>query len=435
MLWMLPMISHHRKKGNGDGPDGRSEHLLTHKHHRYHKLNLWFLQNLMMYQMRTIQLYILHHHQLDHHHQHREVAPQKKTKNLGRKSEHFHFHLLRTWMEVQKTVDPQTRVTDRSRSPQEQEGPRRQGPHQQKERNILTESSRVHPQKTKKYKPMNSDEDDEEPRNPSATSSNAQPIAPALPYNSGDEDSEFSDEYSADSQDSGRTVFYPDLHAMTNDEHWTRTPDFQVCSSDWIILLFNNWTRKTTRQMQFDYYAVCATIILPQWSDPRLRQHKSWTPSRSWWSNMWYVRTLYGYLRKGCRNKSQNEISCMKGSISPREVLGYHKQNAEAKHLESQILGWQRSCSSHWHEKGGAEKLCYRTMCANHVDSQARQLSQSKGQMGIKRLPRQTERKLTHWFTCFHKARISNALSSGRQSWMASFHIDLKNSFFWRTIL
>ena len=44
MFWMmLTMISHHRKKGNGDGPDRRSEHLLTHKHHRYHKLNLWFL--------------------------------------------------------------------------------------------------------------------------------------------------------------------------------------------------------------------------------------------------------------------------------------------------------------------------------------------------------------------------------------------------------
>ena len=87
---------------------------------------------------------------------------------------------------------------------------------------------------------MNSDEDDEELRNSSGTSSNAQPTAPALPYNSGDEDSEFSDEYSAHSQDSGRTVFHPDLHAMTNEEHWTMTPEVQVCSSGWIILLFNN---------------------------------------------------------------------------------------------------------------------------------------------------------------------------------------------------
>ena len=36
-----------------------------------------------------------------------------------------------------------------------------------------------------------------------------------------DEDSEYSDEYSARSQDSGRTVFHPDLYVLTNDEHWT----------------------------------------------------------------------------------------------------------------------------------------------------------------------------------------------------------------------
>ena len=37
--------------------------------------------------------------------------------------------------------------------------------------------------------------------------------------------SEDSDEYSAQSQDSGRTVLYPDLYVLTNDEHWTMTPE------------------------------------------------------------------------------------------------------------------------------------------------------------------------------------------------------------------
>ena len=40
---------------------------------------------------------------------------------------------------------------------------------------------------------------------------------------SGDEDSEYSDEYSAQSQGSGRTVPHPDLYVLTNDEHWTLT--------------------------------------------------------------------------------------------------------------------------------------------------------------------------------------------------------------------
>ena len=41
--------------------------------------------------------------------------------------------------------------------------------------------------------------------------------------NSGDEDSEYSDEYSALSQDTGRTVLDPDLYVLTNDEHWPLT--------------------------------------------------------------------------------------------------------------------------------------------------------------------------------------------------------------------
>ena len=46
---------------------------------------------------------------------------------------------------------------------------------------------------------------------------------PAASAISGDEDSEYNDEYSAQSQDSGRTVLYPDLYVLTNDEHWTMT--------------------------------------------------------------------------------------------------------------------------------------------------------------------------------------------------------------------
>ena len=86
---------------------------------------------------------------------------------------------------------------------------------------------------------MDSDEDDDEPQKEPGTTYNSQPIVPVLPLylrpaassqrpaaldNSADEDSENCDEYSARSQDSGRTVFYPDLNVLTNDEHWTVTP-------------------------------------------------------------------------------------------------------------------------------------------------------------------------------------------------------------------
>ena len=48
---------------------------------------------------------------------------------------------------------------------------------------------------------------------------------PAASAISGYEDSEYSDERSAQSQDSGRTVLYPDLHVLTKDEYWTMTAE------------------------------------------------------------------------------------------------------------------------------------------------------------------------------------------------------------------
>ena len=48
---------------------------------------------------------------------------------------------------------------------------------------------------------------------------------PAATANFKDEDSGYSDEYGARSQDSTRTILYPDLFVLTNDEHWTITPE------------------------------------------------------------------------------------------------------------------------------------------------------------------------------------------------------------------
>ena len=46
---------------------------------------------------------------------------------------------------------------------------------------------------------------------------------PVASANSGDQDTEHSDDYSARSHDSGSTVPYPDLYVLTNDEHWAMT--------------------------------------------------------------------------------------------------------------------------------------------------------------------------------------------------------------------
>ena len=85
---------------------------------------------------------------------------------------------------------------------------------------------------------MNSDEDDAKPQNELGTSSDSQTTVPVQPLrqgpaarsqgpaasaNSGDDDGEYSDEHSAQSQDSGRTVPYPFFNVLTDDEHWTMT--------------------------------------------------------------------------------------------------------------------------------------------------------------------------------------------------------------------
>ena len=113
----------------------------------------------------------------------------------------------------------------------------------------------------KKHKSMDSDEDDEEPQNEPGTSSTSQPFLPVLPLNQGpaassqgpaassnsdDENIEYSDEYSARSQDSGRTVLCPDLHILTNDEHWTVTPETNKFAAAAGILFSDYGDRRTT---------------------------------------------------------------------------------------------------------------------------------------------------------------------------------------------
>ena len=90
---------------------------------------------------------------------------------------------------------------------------------------------------------------------------------PAASSNSDDENIEYSDEYSARSQDSGRTVLSPDLYILTNDEHWTVTPATHKFAAAARILFSDYGDRRTTGLKQFDYDAKCAAMTVPQESD------------------------------------------------------------------------------------------------------------------------------------------------------------------------
>ena len=126
---------------------------------------------------------------------------------------------------------------------------------------------------------MDSDEDDEEPQNETGTSSNCQPVVPVLPlhtgsaansqgpvapYNSVDEDSEYIDEYSAQSQDSERTLFYPDVYVLTDDENWTMTLETHKYAAATGSFCFVTSENGDQQNMQLDHYAVCTTGSVPQ---------------------------------------------------------------------------------------------------------------------------------------------------------------------------
>ena len=188
-------------------------------------------------------------------------------------------------------VDPHNRVSHRSRSPQEQEGSRRQGPQTQKGKKTITENQLSDLPNAKKHKSMDADEDDQEPQNEPGNSSTAQltenqyshfikyqqqafkgPAASAIPDN---EDSEYSDECSAQSQDSQKTLHHRDLYVLTDDEHWTMTPETHkdaAAPGSFLHRDYRKW--RSTGHMQFGHCAVCTAIIVPQCKDHQLQQHE-----------------------------------------------------------------------------------------------------------------------------------------------------------------
>ena len=187
----------------------------------------------------------------------------------------------------------------------------------------------------KKHKSMDSDEDDEEPQNEPGISSTFQFFVPVLPLNQGpaassqgpaanaisdDENSEYSDEQSERSQNSGRTVLYPDLYILTDDEHWTVPPETHKCAAN---------------EEQQDIYnlttvpSVHRTLCLKAATD-NSGSTRAELPNgdNSQTRNMLERSTTTCGKAAGARAKVR--FSCAKRSVNP----GYYKQSAEAKHIE-----------------------------------------------------------------------------------------------------
>ena len=240
-------------------------------------------------------------------------------------------------------------MIDHSRSQQYQEDSRRQGPQKHKEKKTIADKQPSASPKAKKHKPLDSDEDDEEPLNEPGTSSHSQLTVPVLPLHqepaarsqgpaaiaiSGDEDSEYSDEYSTQNQDSGRTVLYPDFNVLTNDELWAMTPEtlkYAAAAGSFCFVTTENGDQQdmcnltTLPCVQRSLYLNEMTnnfgnrkFEVPEGVDGRTRD---------------VLEQCMTNCGKAAGIKARRRCRARK-EASAQEVRGYYKQFAEAKHLE-----------------------------------------------------------------------------------------------------
>ena len=162
--------------------------------------------------------------------------------------------------------------------------------------------------------------------------------------NSGDEDSEKNDESSAQRQNSERTLYDPDLHVLTNDEHWTMTPDthkYAAAAGSFCFSMTENGEQQD----------ICKLITMPcvqrslclHGATNDFDNIKVEVPKRVDGQTRDLLERFFGYLRKGSNNKSPKMRSRARKEASAQEVRGYYEHFAEAKHLGYRSCGEQQS--------------------------------------------------------------------------------------------
>ena len=155
----------------------------------------------------------------------------------------------------------------------------------------------------------------------------------------GDEDSEYSDEYSAQSRDSEKALYYPDLYVLTNDEHWTMTPETHKKAAAAAGSFCFSMTENREQQ------DICNLITMPC-----VQRSSCLHGATNDFGNIKVV-VLKGVdcqtgdmlercmatcgRAAGTRSKMRPRA---RKAASAQEVRGYYKQFAEAKHLESRSM-------------------------------------------------------------------------------------------------
>ena len=71
-------------------------------------------------------------------------------------------------------------------------------------------------------------------------------------------------------------LLYPDLYVLTNDEHWTVTPEthkYAAAAGPFCFVTTANGEQQDI--CNFDYYAKCTVITVRQGSNRQFQQHTS----------------------------------------------------------------------------------------------------------------------------------------------------------------
>ena len=224
--------------------------------------------------------------------------------------------------------------------------------------------------RAKKHKPMDSDEDDEVPQNEPGTYSNTQPPVPVLPIQSRSTSSSHgpsnsttstssqrtstitsSEDESADndhdhgegesgpaiqsarSHESGRTVLCPDLYVLTNDEHWTTTPEshkYTAAAGSFRFVTMENGEQHdifNLTTMQCVQRSLCLEEVTDDSSSTRVE-----LPNGVGNQTRGMLERCMAICGKAARARAKKR-SRARQEASAQEVRGYYKQFAEAKHL------------------------------------------------------------------------------------------------------
>ena len=208
---------------------------------------------------------------------------------------------------------------------------------------------------------MDLHEDDEVPQNEPGTSSNTQPTVPVLSFQPGsatssqgpststsseDESTDNDDEHgegesgpaiqSARSHDSGRTVLYPELYVLTNDEALDNDArSTQVCSSSSSRSFCFVTTENDEQQDLYNLTTIpgvqrslCLEEVIDDSSSTRVE-----FPNGVDNQTRHMLERCMGTCGQAARARAKKKSRARK-EASAKEVRGYYKQFAEAKHLE-----------------------------------------------------------------------------------------------------